>query len=72
MFATKTVLMHQKATGAGFDTIDEYLHETDPSHPFAISEVESAHALGMDVDAPTVVGSGLTARRGPVRFARFV
>ena len=50
-FATKTVLMHQKATDAGFDTIDEYLQMSDPSYEFSqnTSEIESAHVLGMDV-----------------------
>lgn len=51
-FATKTVLMHQKAVDAGFENIDEYLHATDPSYEFArdTSELGSAHALGMNVD----------------------
>ena len=42
--------MHEKATDAGFQNIDEYLHATDPSHEQGTSELESAHALGMDVN----------------------
>ena len=60
-FATKTLLIHQKARDKGFEDIDSYLMAEDPEFKYSpvASEISTAHQLGMTLPEYTQYLQGI-------------